>query len=107
MTDQLDLPLRYRHMVEALLSEYVPNAEVWAYGSRINGESHEGSDLDLVLRSLTLEPLGPEFTDLVEALRESNIPILVQVCDWAMLPESFRREIARGYVVLQKGPPQS
>ena len=107
MTDQLDLPLRYRHMVEALLSEYVPNAEVWAYGSRINGESHEGSDLDLVLRSLTLEPLGPEFTDLVEALRESNIPILVQVCDWAKIPESFRNEIARGHVVLQDGPPRS
>ncbi len=107
MTDQLDLPLRYRHMVEALLSEYVPNAEVWAYGSRINGESHEGSDLDLVLRSPTLEPLGSAFTDLTEAFRESNIPILVQVCDWAMLPESFRREIARGHVVLQDGPPRS
>ena len=107
MTDRLDLPLRYRHMVETLLSEYVPNAEVWAYGSRINGESHEGSDLDLVLRSLTLEPLGPEFTDLVEALRESNIPILVQVCDWAKIPASFRNEIDRGHVVLQDGPPRS
>lgn len=58
MTDRLDLPLRYRHMVETLLHKYVPDAEVWAYGSRVNGESHEGSDLDLVLRSSTLEPLG-------------------------------------------------
>ena len=107
MTDQLDLPLRYRHMVETLLREYVPNTEVWAYGSRINGESHEGSDLDLVLRSPTLEPLGIALTDLVEAFRESNIPILVQASDWAILPESFQREIARSYVVLQKGPSQS
>lgn len=107
MTDQLDLPRRYRHMVETLLREHVPDAEVWAYGSRINGENHEGSDLDLVLRSPTLEPLGTAFTDLVEAFRESNIPILVQASDWAMLPESFHREIARSYVVLQKGPSQS
>ncbi len=107
MTDRLDLPLRYRHMVETLLREYVPDAEVWAYGSRVNGENHEGSDLDLVLRSPTPESLGTAFTDLVEAFRESNIPILVQVCDWARIPESFRNEIARGYVVLQKSPSAS
>ena len=70
-------------MVETLLHKYVPDAEVWAYGSRVNGESHEGSNLDLVLRSSTLEPLGIAFTDLVEMFRASNIPFLVQVCDWA------------------------
>ncbi|MFN5236631.1 MAG: nucleotidyltransferase domain-containing protein [Bacteroidota bacterium] len=25
--------------------------EVWAYGSRVNGDAHEGSDLDLVIRT--------------------------------------------------------
>lgn len=44
------------------------------------------------------------FIDLVEAFRASNIPILVQVCDWARIPESFRNETARSYVVLQEGP---
>ncbi|MCY3777616.1 MAG: nucleotidyltransferase domain-containing protein, partial [Candidatus Aminicenantes bacterium] len=58
MTDRLDLPIRYRNKLEALLREHVPDVEVWAYGSRVNGQSHEGSDLDLVLRSPTLEPLG-------------------------------------------------
>ena len=70
----------------------------------VNGSAHEGSDLDLVLRSHTLEPLGPEYSDLVAALEESNIPILVQVHDWARLPKSFRREIQRAYVVLQPPP---
>lgn len=32
--------------------------------------------------------------------RQSNVPILVQVHDWARLPESFHREIERDYVVL-------
>lgn len=107
MTDRLDLPLRYRHMVETLLREHVPDAEVWAFGSRISGESHEGSDLDLVLRSPTLEPLGTAYTKLVEAFRESNIPILIQICDWATLSESFRKEIAQNYSVLQEGTPRS
>ena len=102
MTDRLDLPLRYRDQLEALLRQHVPDVEVWAYGSRVNGRSHDGSDLDLVLRSPTLEPLGDGYLDLVEVLEQSNIPILVQAHDWAMLPESFHREIERGYVVMQE-----
>ncbi len=93
MTDRLTLPLRYRRQLEALLRKHVPDTEVWAYGSRVNGRSHDGSDLDLVLRSPNLEPLGYEYLDLVEALEKSNIPILVQAHDWAQLPESFHREI--------------
>ena len=102
MTDRLSLSPRHRRMVEELLREHVPDAEVWAYGSRVNGESHEGSDLDLVVRGPALGPLGVEFIDLVEALRESNIPILVQAHDWANLPHSFHREIERDYVVVQE-----
>ena len=101
MTDGLDLPRPYRKQLEALLCEHVPGVEVWAYGSRVSGESHEGSDLDLVLRSPTLEPLGGEYLDLVEALENSNIPILIQVHDWARLPASFHQEIERDFVVVQ------
>ena len=103
MTDRLELPRCYREQLEILLHQHVPDAEVWAYGSRVNGRSHDGSDLGLVLRSLTLEPLGYEYVELVEALEQSNIPILVQAHDWARLPESFHREIERDYVVVQDG----
>ena len=102
MTDKLDLPCRYLDQLEALLREHVPDAEVWAYGSRVTGKSHDGSDLDLVLRSPTLEPLAEGFFDLLEAIEKSNIPILVQAHDWARLPESFHREIEREYVVVQR-----
>ena len=101
MTDRLDLQPRHREYLEALLREHVPDTEVWAYGSRVNGRSHEGSDLDLVVRGPELEPLGSEFLDLLAAIQESNIPILVQAHDWARLPESFHQEIQRDYVVVQ------
>ena len=65
MTDRLDLPRRYREQLEALLSEHVPGVEVWAYGSRVNGRSHEASDLDLVLR-------GPEPGTILGALASST-----------------------------------
>ena len=102
MTDRLDLPCRYRERLQELLKDHVPDAEVWAYGSRVNGESHEASDLDLVIRGPALEPLGAEFLNLVEAIEKSSIPILVELLDWARLPESFHKEIQRDYVVVQR-----
>ena len=101
MPDRLDLPRRYRDQIEALLREHVPGVAVWAYGSRVNGQSHEASDLDLVLRGPDLKRISSgQLTDLTEALEQSNVPILVQIHDWARLPESFHREIEQEYVVL-------
>ena len=54
MTERLDLPCRYRDQIEALLREHVPCVEVWAYGSRVTGRSHKGSDLELWAISSTM-----------------------------------------------------
>lgn len=99
----LDLPEVYLEQIRALLRTYVPRAEVWAYGSRVSGGAHEASDFDLVLRSpanLSAEVDG--LLNLKEALVESNLPIRVDVVDWARIPEAFHREIARAYVVIQE-----
>lgn len=101
MGKRLHLKSRHRRMLEEILQEHLPEAEVWAYGSRVSGESHGGSDLDLVLRGPGLEKIPlVKLMDVEEALRESTIPFLVEARDWARLPESFRREIERDYVVL-------
>ena len=106
MTDRLDLPRHYRERIEALLRTHAPGVEVWAYGSRVNGESHAGSDLDLVLRGPRLERLPDRaLHGLREAFTESDIPILIQAHDWAALPDGFRREIERDHVVLAKADP--
>ncbi len=107
MTEALDLPNRYREEIEALLRQHVPGTEVWAYGSRVNGRSHPGSDLDLVLRGPGLEAVPRRrVRDLTNGLEESDIPILVQVQDWARLPTSFHHEIKKDYFILVAGPTQ-
>ncbi len=74
--------------------------EIWAYGSRVKGTAHDGSDLDLVLRTQNLQPFPvDEFFNLVETIRESNIPILVEIRDWTRLPESFHKQIEKQYEV--------
>ncbi|MEO7119641.1 MAG: nucleotidyltransferase domain-containing protein [Ginsengibacter sp.] len=74
--------------------------EVWAYGSRVSSTAHEGSDLDLVVRSKDCQKLSSDiFMDLKEKIRESNIPIVVELFDWARLPESFHHNIEAQYEV--------
>jgi predicted nucleotidyltransferase len=75
--------------------------EVWAYGSRVSGDAHEGSDLDVVVRYKNLEKLPQKvFMQLKEKIQQSNIPILVELFDWARLPESFHRNIEARHEVL-------
>lgn len=103
MTHQLMLRDQDRKRLEELLVTYLPSITVWAYGSRVNGDAHEASDLDLVLRSSDLSPISAEVLEsFVEAVRASNIPILIEARDWARLPDSFHREILKNYVVLRQ-----
>ena len=55
MTDRLHLSPRHRAEIETLLRKHLPDVEVWAYGSRVTGRSHDGSDLNLVLRGPLLQ----------------------------------------------------
>ena len=101
MTKGLHLLPRHREEIKALLHKHLPGVEVWAYGSRVNGRSHDGSDLDLVLRSPQLAEIdAPPLADFTEALQDSTIPFLVEARDWARLPTSFHHEIEREHVVL-------
>ncbi len=104
MTESLHLQPRHLRVLEKLLLEHLPDVEAWAYGSRVNGRSHDGSDLDLVLRGPGLKeiPIGP-LLDFEEALTESKIPFLVEARDWARLPDRFHCRIEREYVVIAQG----
>ncbi len=103
MTEHLHLLPRHRAQLEALLSQHLPGVEVWAYGSRVKGQSHDGSDLDLVLRGSGLQEIDLDaLADFSHALHDSTIPFLVEARDWARLPERFHREIEREYVVVRE-----
>ncbi len=109
---QLDLAclhLAPQHLaqLQALLAAHVPAAEVWAYGSRVSGSAHEGSDLDLVLRhpqDLARDAEGR--LELKESLQNSMLPMLVEIHLWPRLPAAFHAEIERAYVVLQQAETQ-
>ena len=92
------------HDRESLLQIFASvdgNFEVWAYGSRVNGSAHDGSDLDLVIRNENLIKMPFKTMALLrQRITNSNIPILVQLNDWTALPEYFHEEILKNYEVL-------
>jgi predicted nucleotidyltransferase len=97
-----DLPDRHLQTLKGLLATHTPLAQVWAYGSRVTGHAHEGSDLDLVLRhptDLFLEVEG--VSQLKEALQNSNLPYLVDVHHWQQLPPAFHHNIETAYIEIQ------
>lgn len=100
----LHLSEKYAAQIRTLLEQYIPEADVWAYGSRVRGDYYEASDLDLVARFPPTEKRDIfRLAALQEALSDSNLPIIVQIVDWDGIPESFHDEILVGYVVVQRG----
>ena len=102
----LHLPPRYLQQVQALLRAHLPNAQIWAYGSRVNGDHYEASDLDLVVRfpeAMQQTRRYQALNDAKAALSESDLPIIVQIVDWDAIPHSFHDEILVRYVVVQGG----
>lgn len=95
------LKSKYKQMLLDIFSGVSIPIEVWAYGSRVKETAHEGSDLDLVILTPDRKRLPADiFMELKEKIRESNIPILVELFDWARLPQSFHKNIDACHEVL-------
>ena len=99
----MSLEIRPDHLkiVEEILEKHLPDREVWAFGSRVNGTAKETSDLDLVVigeNPLDFQTLGA----LRDAFSESNLPYKVDVVDWAKIGETFREIIRKNEIVIFK-----
>lgn len=88
----IDLAPQHLSTVKHILQEMVPGVSVFAFGSRVNGRAKQHSDLDLGLeaqRALDWQQLAR----LREAFEESNLPIRVDVVDWAACSPTFKANV--------------
>lgn len=96
----IDLDPKYLLIVNNILKAYVPECEVRAFGSRVTGRAKKYSDLDIVI-------IGKEAFDrkilykLQDEFAESDLPFRVEILDWQVIPENFRRIINEKYEVIQ------
>ena len=96
----IDLDIAQLRLLKKLIKAHIPGKTVWAYGSRVKWRAEDSSDLDLAVFDCSDREIG----DLKEALEESNLLISVDVLDWESIPENFKTNIQKKYVVLQKSP---
>jgi predicted nucleotidyltransferase len=87
--------------IQSIIKNLYPQAIVWAYGSRVNGTAHEGSDLDLVIVSFGKE-MG-DISKIKNTFTDSNIPFLIDIHYFSNLPQSFQDEIKKNYLVILEG----
>ena len=98
--ESIDLSTTQREAVSELLKRYLPDTEIWAYGSRINFTAKPHSDLDLVAFSSPDQSL--KVADLKDAFEESDIPFRIDLFVWDELPESFHKNIQSEHIVMQE-----
>ena len=90
---------QYLKMLTDIFDEYCPHADVWAYGSRINGRAHDGSDLDLVVKNFNGDKIS--IGELKEIFVESDIPFLIDIHEFDAMPDFMQTEILKNYVVIR------
>ncbi len=94
--NKLNVKQEYLDELTQILKNYCPKAEIWAYGSRLDGDSHSGSDLDMTVKSFNEE--GKYLYELKTLLIDSDIPFLMDINEFDKLPETFQEEILKKYV---------
>jgi predicted nucleotidyltransferase len=87
----------------AMLARYLPQLQVWAFGSRVKGTARASSDLDLVLFAEDADK--PQLALLREALEESQLPFAVDTLVWKDISPEFQTHIASKFIELQKATP--
>lgn len=85
---------RYLERVKEIVFQFIPNdqAHVYLYGSWARGEERPSSDIDVGIHPL--QTLSPSlFSELSEALEESEVPYRVEVVNLNETSEEFCRRV--------------
>ena len=98
--NNIDLTAAQRKEVAALLQRYLPDTEVWAYGSRVKFTAKPHSDLDMV--AFAAKEQSQAVANLREAFEESYLPFRVDLFVWDEVPEEFHGNIEEARVVVQE-----
>ncbi len=97
---KLNLEKRHLHIVQQILQSRLPDAQVWAFGSRATSTAKPYSDLDLAI--INSQPTNLELlASLSEDFSNSDLPFKVDVVDWATTSKAFRTIIQKHKVVIQ------
>jgi predicted nucleotidyltransferase len=99
LAKQTAIPVSHLGYIVEQLKLYIPDATVWAFGSRVKGSNRTSSDLDLAVLC-DEETAQKQLPKLNEVFIESDIPFKVQLLDFNRLPVNMQENIEKKYVIL-------
>lgn len=82
-TPNIALTAEQLQTVREILRRHIPDAVVWAYGSRVKGTATDKSDLDMV----AFGNVEKQIQSLREDFYESSLPFRVDIFAWNQIPE--------------------
>lgn len=94
----LNIKPEHLKMLKDIFQQYCPKAEIWVYGSRIKNQSHDGSDIDMVVKDFN--DSNKNISELKQLLNDSNVPFLMDIQEFDKLPDYFQKEILNEYEIL-------
>ena len=98
---EVHLEPRHLVMIEQMLQDFILEARVWCFGSRVHGRGLKRfSDLDLVVRDE--EDMQAQLGKLLDAFEASDLPIKVDLSEWNLIPDWLKQDILEDHVVLQE-----
>lgn len=87
----------HKDFVVRKIRSLLPGVEILAFGSRIRGDAKEYSDLDIALKSENAISLRV-LVQLEESIAESQIPFKVDLTDFSMVDDDFRKIILKSAI---------
>lgn len=101
LNKQISIPVRHLSYLLEQLKLYIPDATVWAFGSRVKGSNRTSSDLDLAVLC-DKQTAKKQLPKLNEVFIESDIPFKVQLLDFNRLPVNLQENIKKKYIILYR-----
>lgn len=83
-------------LIKKILKKHFPDTEVRAFGSRVNGDNREFSDLDLVIMSKERIDFRT-MRKVKEDFEYSKLNLRVDLSDWSQLDQEFKEIINSNY----------
>jgi predicted nucleotidyltransferase len=96
----LTLEPQYLRLLVDIFHEYIPEREIWIFGSRVNGRVKPYSDIDCAIIGEDEVPLRIMGL-LNDAFADSDLPYKVDLVDWATASQDFRCIIESAKIVLR------
>ncbi|MBF0363528.1 MAG: nucleotidyltransferase domain-containing protein [Oligoflexia bacterium] len=89
-----------QQIIQIIIS-HLPDAKIIVFGSQVSGRSTRYSDIDIAIDN-GVELSLFELSKIKEQFSLSDIPILVDICDYYALSEDFKKQIQDSAIVIKK-----